>query len=292
MTHEPITLQDSKQRIPVAVRIVLYIIASLLGMGIFQAVAYMLAGFSPEDIPKAAEAVTLTQVLISFWGLVPLFLFTWIFRKYLDCRTFFSLGLSLKGRTGDFLLGLGVATALYFIGSLTLAGAGNISFSRLGISFEKLAMNFAIFITVAITEELMVRGYILNNLLSVMNKYLALFISAIIFAVMHSLNSGLTWLAMVNLFLAGVLLGSTYIFTKNLTFAFSLHLFWNFIQGPVLGYHVSGNITESYLSATPVGSTLMSGGEFGFEGSLVCTILCLALSLILILYYKKKSKHA
>ena len=292
MTDEATTEQDQNPRIHIVLRIFLYIVASLLAIGIFQYLGYMLSGFSAEDITKGTEAVTFTQVLISLFGLIPLFLVTWLFRKFFDRRTFLSLGLSPKHRGPDFIFGLVVAAALYIIGSLVLALTGNISFSRLGISIQTLILNFVMFITVAIMEELMVRGYILNNLLSVMDKYLALFISAIIFAAMHSLNSGLTWLAMVNLFLAGVLLGSTYIFTKNLTFAFSLHLFWNFIQGPVLGYHVSGNVTESYLSATPVGSTLMSGGGFGFEGSLVCTVLSLALSLILILYYEKKSKHA
>jgi len=287
MTDELSSERTPKPAMPVALRIFLYIIAILIGIGIFQVPAYMLAGYSPGEIAKATEAVSPTQVLISFWGLVPLFLFTWIFRRYIDDQRFSSLGLAIKGRGRDLLLGLGVAIVLYAIGSLVLGLTGNIQFEKMGISTQTLLLNFGLFITVAIMEELMVRGYILNNLLSVMNKYLALAISAVIFAAMHGLNSGITWLAMLNLFLAGVLLGCTYIFTKNLWFAMSLHLFWNFIQGPLLGYKVSGQVTESFLSAKPLGNPLLSGGDFGFEGSVVCTILCAALALVIILYYEK-----
>ncbi len=77
------------------------------------------------------------------------------------------------------------------------------------------------------------RGYILNNLLTVTNKYVALLISSALFAALHSMNPG--------------------------------------------------------LSATPIGKPMMSGGDFGFEGSVVCTILCAALAILIIIFYERKS---
>ncbi len=54
---------------------------------------------------------------------------------------------------------------------------------------------------------------------------------------------------MLNLLLAGMLLGASYLYTRNLCFPISLHLFWNWIQGPILGYQVSGNnFTTSMLT--------------------------------------------
>ena len=288
MTEENLLEQPVKPRLHVALRIFLYLLASIIGMGIVQFTAFKLAGNSTKDLSMSTDFDALTSLLLELSGLIPVILITFVFRKYLDRKSFVSLGLSPKGRTGDFLLGLGVAITLYALGSGILALSGNIEFSNHGIGFQTLLISFVSFIGVAIMEELIVRGYILNNLLSVTNKYLALLISSAIFAAMHGFNPGLSWLAILNLLIAGVLLGAAYIFTRNLWFAMSLHLFWNFIEGPILGYRVSGNSTESLFSATPVGNPVLNGGEFGFEGSVVCTLLCIALALAIILYYQKK----
>ena len=283
------TEEVRKPRLHVALRILLYLVATLIGIGIFQAVAYMLSGIKVTDFADVTPT-PLNKMLIELLSLVPLFIVTFLFRRYLDRKTFISLGFSLKGKGVDFLFGLLVAVAIYAIGSTVLVITGNIQFSKPGIGIQTLLLNVVTFTVVAITEELMVRGYILNNLLSSTNKYLALTISSVIFAAMHGLNSGITVLAMINLFLAGILLGAVYIFTQNLWYAISLHFFWNLIEGPVLGYYVSGNATESFLSAKPLGSPLLSGGDFGFEGSIVCTILSAMLALAIIIYCEKKQR--
>ena len=84
---------------------------------------------------------------------------------------------------------------------------------------------------------------------------------------------------------------TTYIFTKNLWLPISLHLFWNFFQGPVFGYQVSGQKTESLFHIKTVGNAMIHGGEFGFEGSIICTIMnSLAIVLIIVFFSRKKSK--
>ncbi|NQU54884.1 MAG: CPBP family intramembrane metalloprotease, partial [Bacteroidetes bacterium] len=163
-------------------------------------------------------------------------------------------------------------------------------FSVLKVDFGALSISFLLFIVVALNEEIMIRGYVLNNLLSSRNKYLALVISAIIFTAMHGLNSSLGRIALTNLFLAGILLGSAYIFTKNLWFPISLHLFWNFFQGPVLGYHVSGQQIESLFSIKLSGNEMLNGGGFGFEGSLVCTLMLVVVIGGIFFYYLRKAE--
>jgi len=279
-----------KKGMPVALRILLYFIATLFTIAVFQVLGLLASGKSLNEASKTGPPDAFTDFMMATFALIPLFFFTFIFRKYIDKKSLVSLGFSAKGRFGDFLLGLGVALTLYILGSGILMLSGNIEFEKHGISFQTIVFNFLTFVSVAIMEEVMVRGYMLNNLMSALNKYVALVISAVIFAAMHSLNPGLSILAMVNLFLAGVLLGAAYIFTKNLWFAMSLHLFWNFIQGPILGYRVSGTITDSFLTATPLGNPIMSGGNFGFEGSIMCSVLCIALAASLFLFYEKKER--
>jgi len=89
--------------------------------------------------------------------------------------------------------------------------------------------------------------------------------------------------------LAGILLGSTYIFTKNLWFPISLQLFWNFFQGPVFGYPVSRQKIDSLLTNKTIGNETMSGGKFGFEGSILCTIITIVSIILIMIYYNKKT---
>ena len=274
----------------VAGRIIAYLFASVIGVAVFQFLGIIISGIPLEESGNLVNSDGKAKLIFTILGLIPVLFFTYVFRRNLDKASFVSLGISIRGRGRDILAGLIVALLVLGGGTLIMVKTGNIELSVCEISSGNLLVYFVTFIFVAISEELMVRGYVLNNLLAVANKYVSLFISAVIFALLHSLNTGLTWLAMLNLFLAGMLLGSAYIFTKNLWFAISLHLFWNFIQGPLMGYNVSGNITESYFCAIPAGKQYLSGGDFGFEGSVVCSVLSLLLTLAIVLYYEQIAK--
>jgi len=70
-------------------------------------------------------------------------------------------------------------------------------------------------------------------------KPIALVVSAILFSIMHGQNPAFDYLAFINLFLAGVMLGLPYIFNKNLWFPIALHFSWNFFQS-LFGFKVSG----------------------------------------------------
>jgi len=280
--------KKKRSGMPVALRIFLYLIAFLVGTGIFQFIGMAVSGIGMEELGQINKLDVGVHLILGLWGLIPLALFTFIFRKYLDEKSIVSLGFSIKGRGVDWLMGLIVALVIIVMGSLILQIMGYVEISRQVPNYEVLGLNFLLFLVVAISEEISMRGYILNNLLSVMNRYAALAITAVLFALMHGLNTNITWLSMLNLFLAGIVLGASYIFTKNLWFPISLHLFWNFLQGPILGYNVSGQITESLFSAKPIGNPVISGGEFGFEGSIVCSILIVLVSGGIFAYYERK----
>lgn len=289
-TPKSVEIKKSKKRMPVALRIFLYLIAFLFGTGIFQFIGMSVSGISFKDLGQINNLDAGVHLILGLWGLIPLALFTYIFRVYLDEKSFVSLGFSIKNRGVDWLAGFVIALLIIGGGSLILQLLGYVEISKQTANYRILGLNFMLFITVALTEEISMRGYVLNNLLEVMNRYAALVITAVLFALMHGLNANLTWLSMVNLFLAGIILGASYIFTKNLWFPVSLHLFWNFFQGPVLGYNVSGQITESLFSATPKGNTVISGGEFGFEGSIVCSVLVVIVSAGIFAYYERKKQ--
>ena len=137
-------------------------------------------------------------------------------------------------------------------------------------------------------EEIMVRGYMLNNFMSSMNKYFALIVTSFCFMIIHLMNANISIIGMINLFLAGLLLGIFYIHKTNLWFPIGMHLTWNFFQGPVFGYEVSGFHTQSIITQEIKGNPIITGGEFGFEGSILATVI----SIIMIVVIHRMEKQA
>ena len=89
--------------------------------------------------------------------------------------------------------------------------------------------------------------------------------------IMHIGNPNMSAVPLFNLFLAGLLLGVYCIHKNNLWFPIGAHITWNYFQGPVLGFEVSGNDVDSIFIQSLDGSELITGGEFGFEGSIILT---------------------
>ena len=276
---------ELKPALPVWARIVLVILAFIIMTGIFQLLGMLIIHVSIHD-RFALQAISLKQnVILSALGLIPLALIIYTFRRFLDKRSISSMGFSLKNRTRDIIAGFIIAVVLFIFGSLILVTLNAIDLTYIRFDLSAFLLSLLLFTIVAFNEEILMRGYILNNLMGSTNKYLALLISAVIFSILHGMNANISLLALVNIMLAGIILGSTYIFTKNLWFPISLHLFWNFFQGPVLGYSVSGMKINSIFKVTLTGSNTINGGQFGFEGSLICTVLLILAIFLIIGYY-------
>lgn len=196
-----------------------------------------------------------------------------VFRGLVDRRPFSTLGWQWKGNDIHFYTGIALAIAMLGSGTLVLAAMGEIEWMDYQFNGIDFALALGLMVMVAISEELVFRGYILTNLLENMKPYYSLLFSAVLFAIFHSGNPGSNWLTTLNIFLAGILLGLNFIYTRNLWFGIAFHFAWNFLQGPVLGYEVSGLELKSMLIHTSTTNQLLTGGNFGFEGSLINTIL-------------------
>ena len=201
------------------------------------------------------------------------------------------LGMSLKGRGKDLLAGLGVAVLLYAVGFGTSLLMGTVEIASVQWVPRDLLGTLLFFLLVAVTEEVMLRGFVLGRMLSAgMNRFVALFLSSALFSAMHLFNPNFALLPFVNILLAGCLLGASFLYTRNLCFPVVLHWFWNWLQGPVLGYEVSGmDSGETLLTLRLTGSDLLTGGSFGFEGSL-CTVLLVVGTLAIVAYYERRGR--
>jgi membrane protease YdiL (CAAX protease family) len=220
------------------------------------------------------------------WGYAVFFL------KYVDRRPINELGMSIKGRWKDCLAGIAFAVVFYLIGFAVSIGLGAIEVAGMTFDFGILTGTFFMFFAAAAMEEIMMRGYIQGRLMTKMNRFPAMAIASLIFAVMHIPNPHIGIFPLFNLFLAGLLLGASYMYTRNLWFPIALHTAWNWIQGPVLGYEVSGNKTSfpSVIRLHLPEENIINGGQFGFEGSILCTILMIAGTALIIGWYERKRR--
>lgn len=208
----------------------------------------------------------------------------------LERRPFSDLGLIVKGHVRGLWYGLLIPVVLYGVGFGLTYALGEIEVTGFVFKPIDLLMSLVFFLLVAFFEEIMMRGYILGRLLHTrINKFLSLFISSALFALMHIFNPEIGFMPMLNLLLAGMMLGASYLYTRNLCFPISLHLFWNWIQGPILGYQVSGNnFSTSMLTLRMPEENVLNGGAFGFEGSLICTVLVIVLTIMIIWWGEKR----
>ena len=186
-------------------------------------------------------------------------------------------------------MGLFLGPALLGLAAIGMLLSGHLEWTDIVWDPNALFISLGYMVLIAFSEELVFRGYILGNLLEAFsNKWIALGISAVLFTGYHFPSPGIHALAFFNLFLAGILLGLNYIYTKNLWFSFMLHLSWNFFEGPLLGFKVSGISFPSLLQAETKGDLMITGGDFGLEGSMLVMLLLLTAILVLAWAFQRK----
>jgi membrane protease YdiL (CAAX protease family) len=224
------------------------------------------------------------NITVSFFGFMGMIGVAWLFRRFVDRKSLVSLGFEFSRYKNDFLFGLIAGFGLIAAGFVLLMLLGNLTISETNFNLPLILGYILLFAIGSLNEEIMVRGYIMNNLFDSVDKYIALLIASLLFAVMHLANANITFLSVTNIFLAGILLGIYYVHKQNLWLPISLHFSWNFFQGPIFGFEVSGVEVNGFISQEVQGSELLTGGEFGFEGSIIATFLMM--TAIIFLHYR------
>ncbi len=198
-------------------------------------------------------------------------------RRFLDKRSFSSLGLKLdKWMILDVLAG--IAITFFMMGTIFLIEWGLGWLAIEGFAWQTddiltvlggtLGM-LVVFILVGWNEELLSRGYHLQTLASGINLFWGVLISSAVFGLLHLGNPNATWVSVAGIFLAGLFLASGYLMTKQLWLPIGLHIGWNFFEGVGFGFPVSGLDIYHLTRITVSGPELWTGGAFGPEAGLV-----------------------
>jgi membrane protease YdiL (CAAX protease family) len=132
-------------------------------------------------------------------------------------------------------------------------------------------------------EELLFRGILFRWLEEFGGSWLALALTSALFGILHIFNPNATLLSSFAIAIeAGVLLGGTYMLTRNLWMPIGLHAAWNFTQGEIFDVPVSGLDSHGLVEAQLSGPALLSGGAFGLEASLIAMIVATAAGVALV----------
>ncbi|WP_282018529.1 CPBP family intramembrane glutamic endopeptidase [Salegentibacter mishustinae] len=266
------------------IRVLLLIFPYVIIVGIFQIIGYIIAGISFED---ELQPTTTQSFIISIASLVGTLTVLYPFMRFVEKRKFKELGLKIKDRGFDFLAGIIIGLIVMATGFFLLVVLDEINVENFNLDLQEILLSIGVFMTVSISEELLCRGYIQRNLMYSFNNYIALIVSSLLFALAHSFNPNLSWIALAGLFGAGILLGLSYIYTKNLWFPISLHFSWNLFQA-YFGFNVSGQEFYSIVEFNIPEENILNGGKFGFEASIFSLILQIALILLIFRYYQKR----
>ena len=218
-------------------------------------------------------------------------------RKFLDKRSIESLGLKLSIETlFDILAGIFITLLQMGLIYVLMSMLGWITFEGFAWDFDPISLVikntllfFAIFIFVAWSEELLSRGYHLQTVASGTNLFWGVMISSAIFGLLHLGNPGATWTSTLGIFVAGIFFAFGYIRTKQLWLPMGMHLGWNFFEGVVFGFPVSG-LDIYHLTRIQVrGPEVWTGGAFGPEAGLVVLPALLVGVLLIYIYTMKRA---
>ena len=200
-----------------------------------------------------------------------------IYCRFLEKRKIRTLGFRKKGMVPQYLKGA-VAGALFFsVAYLICVLTGSIHVEGLVTNMAPLGIlgYFVGYLVQGMAEEVLCRGYLFVSLSRRHSVVYSAVLSALFFAMLHGANSGLTPLAVFNLFLFGIFAALLLVKCENIWVVGAFHSLWNFAQGNIYGIQVSGNSLQPAIlnSSNVKGHGLINGAGFGLEGGLGVTLV-------------------
>lgn len=248
------------------------------------------ASISTEHLPPTLAGLVMGLFLISAFFLVYVFVGLWV--RYFEGRPFRTLGYEARsalvryagGFAAGVLMFLGAAFLLWALGALVPEQGDP---SRQGLAaLAGVLIVLPGWIVQGGAEEVVMRGWVLPVLGARYRPWVGIAVSSLMFAVMHGLNNSINLLALFNLALFGVFTALYVLREGSLWGVSALHSAWNWVQGNVLGFDVSGLDAGGITlwNFTHTGPDWITGGGFGPEGGIAVTVMLLIGIAVVILW--------
>jgi len=255
----------------------IFLITYLLLAGAFIfAATVLLAGLPIGPSIGSYLPITITFAISSVIAIV----LGWLYGKFFEGVPFKALGCAFREKwilhlvAGCLVGAFSIATAV-----VVAAAAGGLKLtinkdSSSSAIWSSLAVTFLVFLVGAVSEETLFRGYLLQTLTRSRQVFAGVAVTSVLFGLAHMGNPGVSRLAILNTFLAGIWFAVAYLKTRDLWFPLGIHLIWNWMQGPVFGINVSGIgdlSMDPVMRTADVGPPWLTGGNYGIEAGAACT---------------------
>ena len=218
-----------------------------------------------------------------------------IYCRFIEKRSLGSMGFRARKAGKHYLQGVAVGFIMISLVSLLPVIFGVRSLKVVSdFNIGTIGIYLCGFLLQGMSEETICRGYFMNTLGGKSNPAVAIAASSIMFGIAHGMNPGFGWFPLFNLVLFGVFAAVYIIAFDDIWGACAIHSIWNFAQGNIYGLSVSGAYkVDSFLQADPVSTEpLLTGGDFGVEGSIFTTIVLAAGIIVLLIKMKRDQSEA
>jgi uncharacterized protein len=261
------------------------IISSILGL-----VLLIVLRILTHDDKDAFLSTLSGMLLTALISLIVASIVGWFCGKYLEDLPIKTLGWAFhKSWIKHFAFGLVIGVFSIIFAAVLAIPSGSLSFSLnqavdFSTIFKSITISSAILLVAAASEEVLFRGYILQTLIRAKLAWLGILLTSLPFALAHIGNPSAASFSTINTIFAGFWLSLAYLKTRSLWFALGIHFAWNLVQGSFLGSPISGltNLTRhSLLQYNNQGPNWLTGGSYGIEGGLICTV-SLAVSMLIV----------
>lgn len=260
-----------------------WILCLLAGLFLFFFLCVLAKGISTLPNPWLQMGLSLVAALLGL-------LFYAIWTNLTERRPVMEL--ELKRTWPDLGLGLllGVCYFGVVVGLMALARCYTISGSEFNLMPQALA--FLGCLVTAVFEEIIFRGILFRLIDDRWNTFVALLVSALFFGAAHLTNPGASlWSSFAIAIEAGLLLGAAYKYSGTLWLPIGIHWAWNYVQGSVLGFSVSGtSVSDKIFHPIITGPEWITGGAFGAEASVPAVVVGLLLTVILLFARKREAR--
>jgi membrane protease YdiL (CAAX protease family) len=253
-------------------------VAMLFLIGTAARIVYAVA---LQVVPTPRLGSRLEDLLFRVTFLAAALVAAFICTRWLEGLPWRAVGLSLhEGWLRDLLIGSAIGIASLALATGIATAGGGLSFKTFAPAEflqvgRALILSAGLFIIAALAEEAFARGYALQTMSRAGLAGLGVLITSFAFAALHFPNPNFSMgLPFLNLVIAGVWFGVAYLRTRSLWFPLGIHWAWNWALGSVFGLPVSGKalVQHPLLHGTDLGPAWLTGGGFGIEGGIACTI--------------------
>ncbi|HEU4982260.1 MAG TPA: CPBP family glutamic-type intramembrane protease [Acidobacteriaceae bacterium] len=192
-----------------------------------------------------------------------------------------AMGLGFRpGGRREFALGAAIGWTGVAVCALIIAvsGAMVVFFYTGWLQFALIPLDLAILLIASLAEEVAFRGYPFQRLSDATNPFFAMLVLSGLYALAHITNPGASPASFLVTMFAGWLLTIAYLRTRALWMGWGIHFAWNASMAVLFGLPLSGTTRFSpVITSTAIGSTWLTGFNYGPEGSAVGIVVMLAL---------------